>query len=95
MPADADLNIAEFFLIHASRGTGTSARALELLLRRYRGRWHLRAVHDNAQAIRFWRKALPSLGVEGLEERREDGDVVFRFVAGGRGELGCPTSSCS
>jgi predicted acetyltransferase len=83
MPADADLNIAEFFLIHASRGTGTSARALELLLRRYPGRWHVRAVHDNERAIRFWRKALPSLGVERFEEGREDGDVVFRFLVGG------------
>jgi predicted acetyltransferase len=83
MPVDADLNIAEFFLIHASRRTGTATRALELLLRRYVGRWHLRAVHDNARAIRFWRKALPSAGVHDLEEGREDNDVVFRFLTGG------------
>jgi predicted acetyltransferase len=82
MPADADLNIAEFFLIHASRGTGTATCALELLLRRYPGRRYLRAVHDNERAIRFWRKALRSVGVRDLEEGREDGDVVFRFVVG-------------
>jgi predicted acetyltransferase len=83
MPEDADLSIAEFFLIHASRGTGTATRALELVLRCYAGRWHLRAIHDNARAIRFWRKELPSLGVRCLEEGREDGDVVFRFVSDG------------
>jgi len=83
MPDDADLSIAEFFLIHASRGTGAGTRALELLLLRYPGRWHLRAIHDNARAIRFWRKALPAAGVRDIEERSEDRDVVFRFVAGG------------
>lgn len=83
MPDDADLIIAEFFLIHAVRGTGTGTRALDLVLRRYPGRWHLRAIHDNARAIGFWRKALPMVGVRDLEEHREDGDVVFRFVAGG------------
>jgi len=87
MPADADLNIAEFFLTPAARGTGTAVRALELVLRRYAGRWHLRAIHDNARAIQFWRKALPSTGVRGIEGGREDGDVVFRFVTDGRGEL--------
>lgn len=87
MPAEADLSIAEFFLIHASRGTGTAARALDLLLQRYPGRWHLRAIHDNARAIRFWRRVLPAIGVRDLEEGREDSDVVFRFVASDRGEL--------
>jgi predicted acetyltransferase len=82
MPADADLNIAEFFLIHAWRGTGTADRALELVLRRYPGQWHLRAIHDNTRAIRFWRKALASIGVRDIEEGRENSDVVFRFVAG-------------
>jgi predicted acetyltransferase len=82
MPDDADLNIAEFFLIHAARGTDTATRALELLLHRYSGRWHLRAIHDNTRAIRFWRKALPVVGASEIEESCEDGDVVFRFVTG-------------
>jgi predicted acetyltransferase len=83
MPVDADLNIAEFFLIHASRASGTGTRALELLFQRYVGRWQLRAIHDNARAIRFWRKALPSVGARDLAEVREDNDMVFRFLAGG------------
>ena len=82
MPEDVDLNIAEFFLVHASRGTGTAARALALILRRYPGQWHLRAIHDNVRAIRFWRKSLPSLGIRDLKESRDDIDVVFRFVSG-------------
>jgi len=82
MPADADVHIAEFFLIHTSRGTGAATRAVALLLQRYPGRWHLRAIYDNTRAIRFWRKALLSLGVHGLEEHHDGSDVVFRCVAG-------------
>ncbi|MGK3990195.1 GNAT family N-acetyltransferase [Sorangium sp. So ce136] len=81
MPDDVDLSIAEFFLIHGSRGTGAGRHALQSLLRRYPGRWHLRALHDNARAIRFWTKTLPLLGVRDLETRHEGGDVTWRFVA--------------
>jgi len=80
MPDDVDLNIAELFLIHTARGSGTGTRALDLLLRRYSGRWHLRVIHDNARAIRFWRRALPLLRARDLEEAIEDRDVAFRFV---------------
>ena len=80
MPDDADVHLAEFFLVHASRGTGAATRALALMLQRYPGRWHLQAIHDNTRAIRFWRKALPSLGVHDLQESRDEGDVVFQFA---------------
>jgi predicted acetyltransferase len=82
MPDDADASIAEFFLIHTSRGSGAGVRALELVLRRYPGRWHVRVIHDNARAIRFWRKTLPLVGIKDLEEGRENGDVIFRFGTG-------------
>ena len=83
MPPDADVHIAEFFLIHRARATGAATRAVALLLERYPGRWHLRAIHDNTRAVRFWRKALASIGVDDLEEHRDGGDVVFRCVTGG------------
>lgn len=82
MPEDADRILAELFLTHPARGTGTAARAVELLIQRHPGRWYLRAIHDNTRAIRFWRKTLPAAGVRELEERSDDGDVTWRFVAG-------------
>lgn len=82
MPDDADVELAEFFLVHASRGTGTGRIALEMLLRRYPGRWHLRAIHDNARAIGFWRKVLPLVAVSDLEERAVENDITWRFTAG-------------
>jgi len=83
MPTDADVQVAEFFLIRAARGAETAACALALVLRRYPGRWHLRAIHDNVRAVRFWRRVLPAARIRDLEESREGGDVVFRFVADG------------
>jgi predicted acetyltransferase len=79
MPDDVDACIAEFFVIHESRGAGIGHRALELLLPRHHGRWHLRAIHDNERAIRFWAHALQKSGVRDLERRNEEGDVVWRF----------------
>ena len=80
MPEDAELTIAEFFVIHALRGTSLSRRALELVLGRYAGRWQLRVLHDNSRAMRFWSKTLPQAGASEVKSRTEHGDVAFRFV---------------
>lgn len=84
MPADVDFSVSEFFLIHGARGRDVAARALELLLLQHPGRWQLSVIHDNARALRFWRKALPALAVRDLEERPGGGDIEFRFVVGAR-----------
>jgi predicted acetyltransferase len=81
MPPEADVVLAEFFLIHASRGQGVGREAAKILVNRYPGRWHLSAIHDNLRAIRFWRKTLPLLGVQDLQEQAVDRDVNFEFVA--------------
>jgi len=62
------------------RGTGVGLRALQLVLGLYTGRWHLRAIHDNARAIRFWRKSLRASSVRELEVHTENADITFRFT---------------
>lgn len=84
MPEDVELTIAEFFVIHALRGTSLGHRALELLLARYTGRWQLRVLHDNSRALRFWSKSLPQAGASEVKSRTEHGDVAFRFVTRGQ-----------
>jgi len=83
MPDDADVILCELFLVRRARGGGVGEAALTELLARHPGRWVLRAIHDNARAIRFWRRVLPRAPVRALDERREAGDIVWRFVAGG------------
>jgi predicted acetyltransferase len=82
MPEDVELTIAEFFLIHAARGSAIGVRALESVLGRYQGSWQLRVLHDNARALRFWPKALPQAGARELKTRTEHGDITFRFATG-------------
>ena len=81
MPDGADVILCELFLVRRARGSGVAEAALTELLARHSGRWVLRAIHDNARAIRFWRRVLPRAPVRALDERREDGDIVWRFVA--------------
>lgn len=79
MGEDADYIVAELFVRRESRGTGVAAEAVSLALRRYPGRWHLRAIHDNARAIAFWRRVLRALPLRDLAETRAGRDVVWRF----------------
>lgn len=81
MGEDADYIVAELFVRRESRGTGAAGAAVSLALRRYPGRWHLRAIHDNARAIAFWRRVLRALPLRELSETREERDVVWRFSA--------------
>ena len=81
MPADAEVILCELFVARRVRGSRVAADAVAQLLARHRGRWFLRAIHDNARAIAFWRRVLAAAPVHDLREGREDGDVVWRFVA--------------
>lgn len=83
MKEDVNQTFAELFLIHAARGDGTAARAVELVLREYTGQWSMPVIHDNARAKAFWRKTLPRVGARTIEERAKDKDLVLRFTTGG------------
>jgi len=79
MPPEVDHSLAELFVVHAHRGTGAAAEAVQQVMARYPGQWHLRAIHDNSRAIAFWRRTLPALGVGRLAESSEDRDVIWTF----------------
>lgn len=83
MGEEADYIVAELFVRRESRGTGVAAEAVSLVLQRYPGCWHLRAIHDNARAIAFWRRVLRALSVRELSETRQDRDVVWTFSSPG------------
>ena len=79
MPEGFDHSVAELFVVHSHRDGAVAREAVSQLLDRYPGRWHLRAIHDNARAIAFWRCVLPALGARDLAEEREARDVVWTF----------------
>lgn len=79
MPAHVDVLVAELFIASPFRARGIASRAVEHLLRRYQGRWHLCAIHDNLRAVRFWRKTLPTLPIDDLDESTDAREVTFSF----------------
>ncbi len=79
MPEGFDCSVAELFVLHRHRRSGAARAAVSAALVRHPGRWHLRAIHDNARALAFWRPALVELEVAELRETREEKDVVFSF----------------
>jgi predicted acetyltransferase len=79
MPEGVDYELAELFILHPYRGAGTAQESVSAVLDRYPGRWHLRAIHDNARAISFWRRTLAELRLEDLAEKQEEGEVVWKF----------------
>jgi predicted acetyltransferase len=81
MPPETDVILAEFFLVHRSRGRGIGPKAFRALTALYAGRWTLSAIHDNARAIRFWRKTLAESGLSRLGERAVEGNVEWDFVS--------------
>jgi predicted acetyltransferase len=80
MPPEADVQVAELFIANPFRARGVAREAVQHLLRRYRGRWHLSAIHDNHRALGFWRKVLPTLPIANLREMAEEREVTFSFV---------------
>lgn len=80
MPGDEGCSISELFVSHEVRGGETARRALRSLFERSPESFQLTVIHDNARALRSWRRALQALAVRELEERRVERDIEFRFV---------------
>jgi predicted acetyltransferase len=84
MPEAVDVQLAELFIVSPFRARGLATRAVELLLPRYQGRWHLAAIHDNHRAIRFWRRTLLSLPLRDLVESTDAREVCWSFCSGAK-----------
>lgn len=50
--------MAEFFILKAYRGRGLGRDALQTILPRHSGEWHLGVPTQNLAALAFWQKAL-------------------------------------
>ena len=68
-----DRAVAKFFVLRKYRQARVGTRAAHLVFRRYPGRWEIAVADYNPEALMFWRSAVRSLGVPGVEERAGDG----------------------
>jgi predicted acetyltransferase len=75
--------LLEFYVIPASRALGVGAAAARLLFHRFSGHWEIRSLSTDRRAIAFWRRVTSEYAPGAIEERRERGEVVQRFLSKG------------
>ncbi len=75
--------LLEFYVIPEYRALGVGAAAARLLFDRFEGRWEVRSLSSDARAIAFWRRVTSRYAPGAVDERRERGEVVQRFLSKG------------
>lgn len=69
-------DMAEFFIMRKYRRSAIGRTAVVNIISRFPGRWQIRQVPANQQAIEFWRTVIPAE----FEESLIDGFVTQRFT---------------
>jgi len=77
--ATLDFRMAEFFIAKPQRRLGVGREAVELILRRFAGRWEITETQNNRDAVVFWRSVLNRFVPNQFKERLENGEVKQYF----------------
>jgi predicted acetyltransferase len=72
-----------FYVSPEFRTLGVGDAAARLLFDRFRGRWEIRSLSSDTRAIAFWRRVTTGYAEGVVDERRERGEVVQRFLSNG------------
>jgi predicted acetyltransferase len=76
-------DVAEFFIVRRYRRSGVGTRAAHDVWSRFQGKWEVRVMERNAQALAFWRRAVSGFTGEAAHpfSLEKDGRLwhVFRF----------------
>lgn len=74
-----DFRMAEFFVSKSKRRLGIGRQAVELIFRRFAGRWEITETQSNRDAVVFWRSVLNRVAPNQFKERLENGEVKQYF----------------
>ncbi|MFM7397253.1 MAG: GNAT family N-acetyltransferase [Gammaproteobacteria bacterium] len=75
--------LLEFYIAPPSRALGVGASAARLLFDRFSGAWEIRSLANDIRAITFWRRVTGRHALGAVEEQRERGEIVQRFLSRG------------
>ncbi len=84
------MDVAEFFVLRAYRRKGVGRAAARAIWDRFPGRWLVRVLKHNPDAVRFWKRAIAHytdgrFTEELLDQEISDGPprrwVIFRFTS--------------
>ncbi|MGE0114334.1 MAG: GNAT family N-acetyltransferase [Steroidobacteraceae bacterium] len=74
-----DFRMAEFFVAASQRRLGIGREAVQLIFRRFAGRWEVTEIQSNRSAIAFWRAVVRECSAGHYRERLENGEVKQYF----------------
>lgn len=77
--AQLDFRMAEFFVVPAQRRRGIGSEAVQLIFRRFAGRWEIIENASNRDSIAFWRAVVRKCSAGQYRERSENGEVKQYF----------------
>jgi predicted acetyltransferase len=74
-----DYRMAEFFVIASQRRRGIGSEAVQLIFKRFAGRWEITENSSNKEAINFWRRVVRACSAGQYRERIENNEVKQYF----------------
>jgi predicted acetyltransferase len=77
--AQLDYRLAEFFIVASQRRRGIGNEAVQLIFKRFAGRWEIIENNSNKNAIAFWRSVVRRSSAGEYRERVENGEVKQYF----------------
>lgn len=77
--AQIDFRMAEFFIAKPQRRLGIGRDAVQLIFKRFAGRWEVTEIQSNKTAVAFWRAVVRDCSSGKYRERVENGEVKQYF----------------
>jgi predicted acetyltransferase len=74
-----DFRMAEFFVAANQRRLGIGREAVQLIFKRFAGRWEVTETHSNRSGIAFWRSVVRECSSGQYRERLENGEIKQYF----------------
>ncbi|MGD9841790.1 MAG: GNAT family N-acetyltransferase [Steroidobacteraceae bacterium] len=74
-----DYRMAEFFIIASQRRRGIGSEVVQLIFKRFAGRWEIIENASNKEAITFWREVVRACSFGQYRERIENSEVKQYF----------------
>lgn len=77
--AQLDFRMAEFFVASNQRRLGIGRDAVQLIFKRFAGRWEIMEIQSNVSAVAFWRSVVRQCSNGRYRERSENGEIKQYF----------------
>jgi len=74
-----DFRMSEFFISPSHRRRGIGRDAVQLVFKRFAGRWEITEIQSNRNAVAFWRAVVRECSNGQFRERIENGEVKQHF----------------